>query len=113
MKKILLASMLLVGSLFAAEQYGSVTGDDDNTTEVCLGFKPEYVMVIDLDSNKKYELYEDMNDTSHILTTWDGNTSIPESVSITIGSITQDSGTKCYGFSFANVNDQLVYKAER
>jgi len=120
MKKTLIALLAIaclvtVGSAKEAALAGSITGDDDNVTEVCIGFIPSYTQVVNLTDNLVDEKYTDMDTNATILTT--GSTGVityPETSTIVIGTITDEDGDACYGFSYVNSgSDKLQYNVIR
>jgi hypothetical protein len=114
MKKIVLGLFLLVSAVFATD-IGTTTGSDDNSTEICLGYTPSYVMVVNETDNLVDEKFVGMDTNKTVLTT--GSTGVityDETTNITIGTVTNALGASCYGFSYVNSGaDVLMYKANR
>lgn len=106
---------LAVSAMFGAEAIGTVTGDDDNATEVCLGFTPSYVMVVNETDNVVHEKFTGMDANKTVLTT--GSTGVityATTTSISLGTVQDTGASACYGFSYVNSGtDTIMYKAIR
>ena len=114
MKKIILSLLLAISAVLATDS-GTITGSDDNSTEVCLGYIPRYVMIVNETDNIVDEKVYGMDANKTILTT--GSTGVityDETTNVTLGSVTDADSTTCYGFSYVNSGaDVLMYKADR
>jgi len=116
MKKILLASMLLIGgSLFAAESVGKIVGEA-TATEVELGYTPTYIKVVNETDNLTYEYFVGIDANKTVLTT--GSTGVisydTATLFVSVGAVTDDDGTKFFGFSVdSDASDVIYYEARR
>lgn len=118
MKNILLSLIALSSFTFAANIHAVsavTTGSADGTTEVCLGFVPTYVSVINETDNTVDVKVVGMDANKTVLTTGStGAITYVETTNITLGSVTDASSVTCYGFQFtATSGDVLIYKANR
>jgi len=118
MKKFLIACIALMtigGSIYAAESVGKIVGEA-TATEVELGYTPTYIKVVNETDNLTYEYFVGIDANKTILTT--GSTGVisydTATLFVSVGAVTDDDGSKFFGFSVdSDASDVIYYEARK